>query len=152
MTLPIQIRPVLRRSVRRALAIFAAFVVGWIGYMIAMMMTVYDGIISMIFQPIMAVLCSGFFVALALLVGLLFRIPMVSRWWLSSRLWALTLVLGSLFILCFGSFLGITQVYTDPETGRQFTGLHSAAALSGYFAMIFGLANWPFRDRNVQRG
>lgn len=90
---------------RRALAIFVAFVVEWIVYMIAMMMTVYDGIISMIFQPIMAVLCSGSFLALALLVGLILRIPVISRWWRSSRLWALTLVLGSLFILCFGSFL-----------------------------------------------
>jgi hypothetical protein len=135
----------------RALAIFVAFVVGWIVYMIAMMMTVYDGIISIIFQPIMAVLCSGFFVALALLVGLLLKIPLISRWWRSRRLWALTLVLGSLFVLCFGSLFEITQVYTDHETGRQFTGLHSAAALSGYFALIFGLANWPFRDKHVAR-
>jgi hypothetical protein len=135
---------------RRVLAIFVAFVVGWIVYMVAMMMTVYDGVISMIFQPFMAVLCSGFFVALALLLGLLLKIPLISCWWRSNRLWALTLVLGSLFILCFGSFLGITQVYTDHETGRQFTGLHSAAALSGYFALIFGLANWPFRDKKVE--
>lgn len=135
---------------RRALAIFVAFVVEWIVYMIAMMMTVYDGIISMIFQPIMAVLCSGSFLALALLVGLILRIPVISRWWRSSRLWALTLVLGSLFILCFGSFLGVTQVYTDHETGRQFTGLHSAAALGGYFALIFGLSNWPLRAKPVE--
>jgi hypothetical protein len=135
---------------RRALAIFVALAVGWIVYMIAMMMTVYDGVLSMIFQPIMAVLCSGFFVGLALLVGLVLRIPFISRWWQASRLWAVALISGSLSILCFGSLLGITEVYTDHETGRQFTGLHSAAALSAYFAMIFGLANWPFRGKNVE--
>jgi hypothetical protein len=134
---------------RRALPILLAFVVGWVVYMIAMMMTVYDGILSMILQPFMAVLCSGLFVASALLVGLILKIPLISRWWRSSRLGALTLVLGSSFVLCFGSALGITQVYTDHENGRQFMGLHSAAALSGYFALIFALANWPLRSKNV---
>lgn len=136
---------------RRALTIALAFVVGWIVYMIAMVLTVYDGVLSLIFQPIMATLCSGFFVALALVVGLILKIPVVSRWWRATPLWALSLMLGSVFVLCFGSWLGITQVYTDQETGRQFTGLNVVAALSGYFTLIFAVANWPLRERNIEK-
>jgi hypothetical protein len=135
---------------KRALGIFVALAVGWIIYMIAMVMTVYDGILSLIFQPFMAALCSGFFVGLAMLLGLVFRVPVAGRWWRANRLWAVAVILGGLCILCFGSLLGLTQVYTNPETGHQFTGLHSAAALSAYFAVLFGLANWPLPARNVE--
>lgn len=136
---------------KRIVAVCAAFAAGWVTYMIAMMMTVYDGLISMIFQPFVAILCSGLCVLLALLVGLILRIPMLSRWWHSSRVWAVALMVISCLVLSLGSSLGITEVYTDHETGRQFTGLHSAAALSGYFVLIFAIANWPFRSRtNVE--
>jgi hypothetical protein len=43
-----------------------AFAVGWVVYMIAMLMPTYDGAFSLIFQPIMAALCSGLFTGAAL--------------------------------------------------------------------------------------
>ena len=125
------------------MAVGVAFVVGWLVYMIAMLMTVYDGVLSLIFQPIMAALCSGIFVLFALLVGLVLKIPILSRWWHSSRFWVWALIVGGLFVLCFGSLLGITETYTNPETETQFEGLHHAAALAAYFSLIFAIANWP---------
>jgi len=133
----------------RLLAIGVAYVIGWFVYMIAMMMTVYDGLGSMIFQPIMAALSSGVFVLLAVLVGLVLKIPILSRWWRSSRVWAGILIAGSLFMLCFGSWLGFGDIYTDFETGRQFKGLHPIAAFSAYFCLIFAIANWPFSSKNT---
>jgi hypothetical protein len=134
-----------KRVLARSLAIFAAFCLGWIIYMIAMILTVYDGVLSMIFQPFMAALCSAVFVALALVVGLVLRIPILSRWWTSTPLWAAILAGASLLLLAFGYWLGLTDVGTNPETGEQFTMLHPLAALAGYFFALFAVANWPTR-------
>jgi len=133
----------------RALAAFVAFVVGWVVYMVAMIVTVYDGVLSLIFQPIIAVLCSVFFVMFALLVGLVLKIPILSRWWRGSRLWVLILIVGSLFIMCFGSSLlaSIAENFSNTETGMQYQRLHSNAVLISYFVLIFGIANWPLRNK-----
>jgi hypothetical protein len=69
------------------MTIVAAWILGWIVYMIAMMMTVYNGLLSLIFQPIMGALTSTIFVGEALLVGLIFRIPVIGKAWTSSRWW-----------------------------------------------------------------
>jgi hypothetical protein len=127
----------------RLVLVFSAFVVGWIVYMIAMMMTSYDGVLSMIFQPFMAAICSAIVVAVAVIVGLLLKVPSISRIWNATPLWAIALIVCSLLILCFGSYLGMVETYTDPQTKLQFQGLHSAAALGGYFALVFAIANWP---------
>src|SRR5436309_15348587 len=127
----------------RFITIVAAWILGWIVYMIAMIVTVYDGLLSLIFQPIMAGLTSTAFVGAALLVGLVFRIPVVRKAWNSSRWWATLSALGSTLVLCLGSALGFTAVYTNPETGSQFRGLHPMAALGAYFLLIFSIANLP---------
>jgi hypothetical protein len=129
----------------RVLAVFAAFIVGWIIYMIAMILTVYDGILSMIFQPFMAIICSGIVVTMTVLVGLVLKLPLLSRLWTATPALAIAMIAGSLFLLCFGSQLGIVETYTDPETHHSFQGLHSVVALSAYFAILFAIANWPFR-------
>jgi hypothetical protein len=95
----------------RFITIVAAWILGWIVYMIAMIVTVYDGLLSLIFQPIMAGLTSTAFVGAALLVGLVFRIPVVRKAWNSSR-WCATLsAAGSTLVLCLGSALGFTAVF-----------------------------------------
>jgi hypothetical protein len=113
--------------------------------MIAMVLTVYDGITSLIFQPIMAALSSAVAVGVGLLVGLIFRIPPVGRFWASSWFWAATLAGGSILVMCYGAQWGITQMFTDPETGHQSVGLRWSVALVSYFALIFSVANWPAR-------
>ena len=136
-----------RAMLARAIAIVAAFSIGWIVYMIGMVLTVYDGFISMILQPFMAALTSGACTAVALLAGLLLRIPVISRSWHSTRSWAVLLVGGSLFTLAFGYSLGWTDVGTNPETGERILMLHPIAALSGYFFLLFGVVNWPMQRR-----
>jgi hypothetical protein len=70
-------------------------------------------------EPSMAALTSGVCVAVALLVGLLLRIPFVSRWWWSTSLWAPLVARASLFVLTFGYYVGLTYVGTNPETGSR---------------------------------
>ncbi|MFZ9854921.1 MAG: hypothetical protein ACO3I0_07370 [Limisphaerales bacterium] len=134
---------------RRLGVILAAWAIGWLVYMVAMAMTVYDGILSLIFQPIIAVFVSAACVGVALLVGLLFRIPTLGRLWCSNRLIAVGLALLSISVMLFGSSIGLTETFTDTETGRQFVGLHSAVGLSCYFLLIFAVANFPFQKPNA---
>ena len=49
--------------------------------------------------------------------------------------------------LCFGSVLGLKQTYIVPDTHPSFEGLNITAALRSYFAVIFVIADWPFRKR-----
>jgi hypothetical protein len=64
----------------RVLFVFTALCVGWIVHMIAMVLTVYDGLLSLLFQPLMAALWSTVFTAAALICGfLVFRIPLLGR-------------------------------------------------------------------------
>ena len=130
---------------KRGIFLFLAWCVGWGVYMIAMMMTTYDGFPSLILQPIMAALFSALFVAVAVLVGLFLRIPPLWRIWTKRRLWAGLLILVSLFLLCFGSTLGWTVVQTNPDTKAQIVTLDPAIAIGAYFGLLFAIANWPIR-------
>jgi len=125
--------------------VIAALIAGWIVYMIAMILTIYDGLLSLIFQPIMGLLASVLFVGAALIAGVLFRIPALGRIWRSSWMWAAGVVFSSIFLMCFGSMLGLRQCYLDPETGQQFAGLHSGVALASYFALLFAITHWPLK-------
>ena len=133
-------------------AVMAGFIVGWIVYMIAMMVTVYDGFPSLIVQPFMAALWSGIFVGLSLLLGLILRIPLMRKWWSSSRLWAGGLALISLLILILGERLGITGVGVNPDINQQVIMLHPIAALGGYLGVILSVVNWPLKSYETENG
>lgn len=138
----------------RILAVAVALGLGWVVYMIGMVLTVYDGLLSLIFQPFMAALASFISVTTALFIGLFFRVPILFRWWTRTSLWASLLVVASLLILTFGYSAGLTYAGTNPQTGSTVLTLHPAAALGGYFGLLFAVANWPAsmrRRRNKAR-
>jgi len=132
---------------KRLFAVLIAFIAGWVAYMVAMVATVYDGLLSLLFQPVMAAVASGLFVGLSLVAGLLLMIPSLGKAWNSNRGIAGLMVLGSLFVLCFGYGLGFRETQVDPETGRTIVTLDGRVAIGGYFLMIFAIANWPLRAR-----
>ena len=111
--------------------------------MIGVMLMPRQGALEFIVQPFAGALWTALFVALALLLGLFLRIPILRRWWTSTRLWASILVASSVFILAFGQALGITAIGTNPKTNNSFEMLHPVAALGGYFCILFAVANWP---------
>lgn len=136
----------------RLAAVVVAFAVGWGVYMVGMVLTVYDGLLSLIFQPFMAALWSTLFVGLSLVAGLVLRIPPLKRWWTGSRVWACSLAAASLCVLVFGYSLGLTYMGVHPELGHEVKILHPLAALGGYAGLIFALANWPLRSNLEPRG
>lgn len=134
---------------RRFIAIVAGWVLGWIVYMVAMVVTVYDGIISMILQPIMGAVITTLVVAISLIIGLVFRIPPIGRAWRAAWFLAPALVIGSIIVMCFGARWGLTQNFTDPETGHQMVGLRSGVGISSFLVMVFCVTNWPVKLRTA---
>ena len=117
--------------------------------MIAMVVTIYDGILSLIFQPIMAAITSALAVGLGLLFGLIFLVPCLGKIWRSSWVWAAIIASVCVLILCFGSGFGVTKKFTDRETGLTHEGLRPSVALASYLVLIFTVVNWPMRKPNV---
>jgi hypothetical protein len=137
------------RVLTRGVAAAVAFVVGWAVYMVGMVLTVYDGCLSLLFQPIMAALWSSLTVAAALASGLILRLPGLRRWWRSSMLWAASIAGASLFLLVFGYALGLRSTFVDPESGVEFQALQVGVAIGAYFALLFAIANWPAPRRRA---
>ncbi len=121
---------------------FAAWALGWLIYMIAMVMTVYAGPLSLIFQPICAAMVSGFCVLLCFLLGFVFEIPVLGSIWKATRWTPRILGLFSTLLLVFGSSFGLTEIYVDPDTGNSFVRLHSAVAFGSYFVLLFSIVNY----------
>lgn len=130
---------------RRSIAIISAWGLGWLVYMVAMIITVYDGITSMIVQPIIGAIITTLAVGGSLIVGLLFRVPLIGRAWRAAWFLSPALAIGSIILMCFGASWGLTQSFTDPETGQQTVGLRSNVAISSFVVMVFAVANWPAR-------
>jgi hypothetical protein len=128
---------------RRNYRIRLAWATGWAIYMVAVALWSYDGLPSLILQPFCAAIVSTIFVGAVLLAGLVLRVPVVGRLWHSQREWAVALAAACLIVMCFGSTVGLTEVFVDPETGQRFEALHSVAALATYLLLLFTIAHWP---------
>jgi hypothetical protein len=111
--------------------------------MIGMVVNSYEGLLSLVFQPLMATVVSGLFVGLALLIGLLLKVPAISRVWSASRLVPALTGLACVVVLTVGHRFGLIYVASHPETGQSITMLHPVAAVGAYFGLVFVVANWP---------
>jgi hypothetical protein len=111
--------------------------------MLAMVMTVYDGILSMIFQPIMGAVFAGVAVALCFVLGLPVRfIRPVHEFW--RRAWWLPFFLGSLgFVLMVMSWV-LRQTVHDPATQLDVETFQPALAISGYLLSVFAALHFWF--------
>lgn len=134
------------RTWYRVVCYLSAWITGWIVYMVAMVSTVYDGFLSLLFQPIMAALWSFAFTLGASLAGMIFLVPVVGKAWRGSCLWAATILSASLFVMVVGPFLGWTETFPG-EVGSPITVLRPDLALTSYFALLFAIANWPATGR-----
>jgi len=127
----------------RAVCLFAAFVVGFVVYMVEAIRTSYDGFPSIFILPLMATVVSGAVVLIAFLIGLVLLLKPLNLFWTSSRLWAGLVSLAGLLLLLFGYAVGLRDIGFNPELGTEVEMLHPAAALGGYFLLLFGIANLP---------
>lgn len=129
----------------RSLRVLVAWGAGWTIYLVAMLLWSYDGVLSLVLQPVVAGVVAAGAVGLAGVVGLVLRVRPIGRAWHGHPGRAIGLIVAALAMLGLGSAVGLTGEYVAPETGREFTALHPAAALLGYLAIIFALLHWPSR-------
>lgn len=120
-----------------------AFVVGLALYMVAMVLSVYDGVLSLILQPIM-----GSILTLIALFGLsVIGSPLLIRrnwaWW--ARNWWLSVALGGLGAIGFVmAWLPKFQVQVfDPDLQQMIPQPHPALGMGGWLAMVFAVLWCP---------
>lgn len=119
------------------------FILGWLIYMGAMMTTVYDGMLSLLFQPFMAALASGVFVAIALLFGLPLRTPKISKIWHGAGWRVLFITTAAIGIMIFHARLGLQTEWMNPQTGEKIKTMTPLAGLAYYLLAIFPIVNFP---------
>jgi hypothetical protein len=127
--------------------LFCGFVLGWLIYMFLMAATVYDGVPSLIFQPLIAAVFSGFFVAAALVVGLVLRAPKIREAWSSAGRWVLLITVAALSVIIFSAQLGLETEYVDPDTSDDVKAISPTAALICYFLAVFPIVNLPGKKK-----
>ena len=121
-----------------AARIFIAWLVGIVVYMFAMVISVYDGIMSVILQPLVGAVTSGVVVACAApITAMLLRLSVVRR---LSRTFlpAVIFVVLGFALVGISSSDGFAQSYADPATGESFKQLHFGLGSTGLICAILG--------------
>ncbi|MEI6862572.1 MAG: hypothetical protein WCL04_10020 [Verrucomicrobiota bacterium] len=129
---------------------FCGFVLGWLIYMVAMVLTTYDGVLSLIFQPFMAALFSCAFVVAALLVGLPLRAPRIREVWCGVGWWVLLITVAAIGVMIFHVQLGLQTELVNPETKEKMKTMSPAAGAICYFLAIFPIVNLPGKKESNQ--
>lgn len=120
-----------------------AFLLGLGIYMIAMMMTTYDGCLSIVFQPVMGTLVTGVsLVALCVLGSPLLLRQAWERW---RHLWWISILLT---VAGIASFIvswhpSLREKLLNPDTQTWVDSFHPALGLGGWLAAMFGVAFCP---------
>ena len=120
-----------------------AFLLGLLIYMIAMAMTVYDGVLSMLFQPIMGSILTTLALLVLCIVGSPLLLPRIWRRWRRAG-WAVLLItfLGVVsFVASWNSALRVRVI--DPETNATVESFHPVLSVSGWLLAMFGLLFCP---------
>lgn len=131
----------------RLIWIAIAFIVGWILYMVGMLLTSYDGLWSLIFQPIMAGIFSAVGIVFSLLVGLIFRYPPIGTWWRERYFWAGLCVGLGFTALLLAHPLGFTTTVQHFETRAELTIIIPELAITAWILILFALTNLPRKPR-----
>lgn len=123
--------------------IVAALIIGVCYYMLAVAMTTYDGLLSLIFQPIIGAIVSGIAIVLLLIVGLPIRLSKkINRWWKNH--WWIPFVIGTLaFIMMSLSWHPHFRVKViDPESDLMVDSFHPVLAVGGWLLTIFAVLHF----------
>ena len=120
--------------------------------MVAVVMTVYDGLLSLVFQPLMGLAFSLVAILMLLLLGLPLRISKpLNAWW--RRYWWVPFVIGSIaFGLMLASWMQQFRVTVfDPELQAEVSSFHPALAITGWLLTIFSVLHFypPFLGKKL---
>ena len=125
-----------------------AWVIGGAVYLEAVICTVYNGFLSIIFQSIIGAIGSAACVAACLLFGLALRLPVLRRVWSRGMIAPTILAAVGTVLLIYSVTDSQMGHYTDPETEDRFRTL-GYSFVPGYFALLFAITNWPFPARDL---
>ena len=121
----------------------AAMIIGVCYYMLAVAMTIYDGILSMIFQPIMGAIFTCVAILVLLVVGLPIRLwKKLNIWWRAH--WWLSFVIGTgAFVMMFLSWMpGLRVQVMDPELNMTVDSFHPILAIGGWMLNLFAVLHF----------
>lgn len=116
----------------------AALLIGMGYYMLAMVMTVYDGVLSLIFQPIVGFIITTIAIFSLLVIGLPIRfIRPINRWWRAH--WWLTIGLaGTAFVMMCAAWLPMFRVQDlHPERNVMINSPNPILGLGGWLLTLF---------------
>lgn len=124
--------------------VLAAWFVGGCIYMLLALEVIAEaGAIAVPFQFIMGAIFSIACVGVSSLLGLLLRVPTLTRFWYSSAFPSVA-VLGCAAVLLFcGRSLGFTTTLTSTDTGSAYQSLHPAVAYGSMLAAVFATLHFP---------
>ena len=130
-----------------------AWAVGWLICMIAMTAGETVTPFQLAAAAVIAAFASSLVVGIAFLVGFVNKIRQVGQLWRRNPACAAILIVSSLFILIFGSAMGVTERYENTEYisegdehTYEYTGLRREVAWVAYFVLIYSLVNWPLTN------
>ncbi len=128
---------------RLTFQIIAALIVGVCYYMLAMAVTVYDGLLSLIFQPIVGTIITSVAIAVLLVLGLPIRfLSRLHQWW--QEHWWFVFVLGTVaFGMMSASWHPQLRVQiTHPDLGMPVDSFHPVLAIGGWMLTIFSVLHF----------
>lgn len=124
----------------------AAFLSGVCLYLIAVLLTVYDGLESLICQPFCAAAVSSF----TLLVVTLFSAPIfwwegTRRWWYRRPLVAQSLIATSLLLLFVAALLAPNSEAAAQQMSQSMISALISSAMAGWHGLFLGVLYYPAR-------
>lgn len=130
----------------RAIRWAAAWVGAWGVYMMVMVATVYDGLLSVICQPICGAVLSGAAVILGVILGLPLHLPYVRRVWTKHPWIAAFLGVTGLGLVLYSMMPGQMTEYRE---GPKVFHIVGPTCLPGYITFAFAGVNFPWPRRNA---
>ena len=135
------------------LQVLAALIVGVCYYMLAVAMTVYDGFLSIIFQPIMGAAFSLIAILILAVLGLPIRLMKgMNLWWKAH--WWIAFIIGTLaFGMMWASWMPEFRVKVfDPEMNMEVDSFNPYLAIGGWVLTLFAVLHFypplPSRSAN----
>jgi hypothetical protein len=128
-----------------------AFLAGISFYLLAVAMTVYDGILSLIFQPIIGAIFSLAAIALLLILGLPIRLNRkLNRWWKKHWWISSVLLAGGVISMALSWAPAFRETVYDSFLKQNVENFNPLFAIGGWLLFLFAILHTysPFPQQN----
>ena len=132
--------------------IIAALIIGTFYYMVAVVMTMYDGLLTMILQPIIGGIFTAIAIAVLIIIGLPIRlVRSINQWW--RYYWWIPLTIGTIafVMMCASWHPSLRIIVFDSELQRDTETFNPVLSIGGWLLTLFAVLHfYPSRlfDKN----